>query len=162
MQIAIIILAAALGLFVQTAYAEDDGQEKPPLLYSPWTKNCIKQDCFVSRYVRLESGKSYAAIMLILPEGHSGIVRITVPLGMRITQGTRLTIDHGQPAQQPFQGCFEVGCMSDYPVTDDMIAKMKNGQTITMQATNMQGQIISQPIPLADFGKVYDGPATKP
>ena len=52
--------------------------------------------------------------------------------------------------------------MSDYPVTDDMIAKMKKGQTITLQAINMQGTPISLPLPLADFAKAYDGPPTDP
>ena len=50
--------------------------------------------------------------------------------------------------------------MSDYPVTDDMIAKMKKGQTITLQAVNMQGTPISLPLPLNDFAKAYDGPPT--
>jgi hypothetical protein len=52
--------------------------------------------------------------------------------------------------------------MSDYPVTDDMIAKMKKGQMITLQAINMQGTPISLPLPLADFAKAYDGPPTDP
>ena len=52
--------------------------------------------------------------------------------------------------------------MSDYPVTDDMIAKMKKGKMITLQAINMQGTPISLPLPLADFAKAYDGPATDP
>jgi hypothetical protein len=52
--------------------------------------------------------------------------------------------------------------MSDYPVTDDIIAKMKKGQSITVQAINMQGTPISLPLPLTDFAKAYDGPATDP
>ncbi len=52
--------------------------------------------------------------------------------------------------------------MSDYPVTDDMIGKMKKGQAIVVQAINMQGTPISLPLPLADFAKAYDGPATDP
>ena len=52
--------------------------------------------------------------------------------------------------------------MSDYPVTDDMIAKMKKGKTITVQAINMQGTPISLPLPLTDFAKAYDGPPTDP
>jgi hypothetical protein len=73
-----------------------------------------------------------------------------------------MIIDQGPPAQQPYKICFPVGCMSDYPVTDDMVTKMKKGQTITVQAINMQGTPISLPLPLADFAKAYDGPATDP
>jgi hypothetical protein len=43
-----------------------------------------------------------------------------------------------------------------------MVAKMKKGQTITVQAINMQGTPISLPLPLADFAKAFDGPPTDP
>jgi len=79
---------------------------------------------------------------------------------MQLQHGTRMIIDQGQPAQSPYKICFPVGCMSDYPVTDDMIAKMKKGQTITVQAVNMQGTPISLPLPLNDFAKAYAGPPT--
>src|ERR1051325_7912754 len=52
--------------------------------------------------------------------------------------------------------------LADYPVTDDMIPKMKKGQNLVVQAINMQGTAISLPLPLADFAKAYDGPATDP
>jgi invasion protein IalB len=43
-----------------------------------------------------------------------------------------------------------------------MIKQMKKGKQITVQAINMQGAPISLPLPLADFAKAYDGPATDP
>ena len=43
-----------------------------------------------------------------------------------------------------------------------MVAKMKKGQNIVVQAINMQGTPISLPLPLIDFAKAYDGPATDP
>jgi hypothetical protein len=52
--------------------------------------------------------------------------------------------------------------MADYPASDDLIAKMKKGQQITVQAINLQGTAISLPLPLADFAKAYDGPPTDP
>ncbi len=58
--------------------------------------------------------------------------------------------------------CFPVGCQSDYPVTEDMIKQMKKGKTLTLQAINMQNAPISLPLPLTDFAKAYDGPATDP
>jgi hypothetical protein len=52
--------------------------------------------------------------------------------------------------------------MSDYEVNADTVAQMKKGQMLTIQAINMQGTAISLPLPLADFAKAYDGPATDP
>jgi hypothetical protein len=90
------------------------------------------------------------------------MMRVTVPLGMQIQHGTRLIIDQSAPVNEPYKICFPIGCVSDYPVTDDMIKQMKKGTTLTLQAINMQGTPISLPLPLNDFAKAYDGPATDP
>ncbi len=141
----------------------------PQLMYSPWIKVCgkgpetnNKQVCVLTKDGRLENGMPVAVVQLFEPEGEPKVLRVTVPLGMQLQHGTRMIIDQGQPAQEPYKICFPVGCMSDYPVTDDMIAKMKKGQQIVLQAINMQGTPISLPLPLNDFAKAYDGPPTDP
>ena len=143
--------------------------DQPQLMYSPWMKICGKgpdtnnqQVCVITKDGRLENGMPVAIIQLFEPEGGQKILRVTVPLGMQLAHGTRMIIDQGQPAQEPYKICFPVGCMSDYALTDDIIARMKKGQMLTVQAINMQGTPISLPLPLADFAKAYDGPATDP
>ena len=143
--------------------------DQPALMYSPWMKVCgkgpdtnNKQVCVITKDGRLENGMPVAVVQLFEPEGEQKVLRVTVPLGMQIQHGTRLLIDQDQPAQQPYRICFPIGCMADYPVPDDMIGKMKKGQVITIQAINMQGTPISLPLPLGDFAKAYDGPATDP
>jgi invasion protein IalB len=155
------ILCATLG-FSRAAPAV------PQLAYSPWKKVCgkgpdtnNKQVCVLTKDGRLENGMPAAIVQLFEPEGQSKVMRITVPLGMQLQHGTRVIIDQGQPVQEPYKICFPVGCMSDYPVTDDMIAKMKNGQTIIVQAINMKGTPISVPLPLDDFAKAYEGSTTR-
>jgi invasion protein IalB len=153
----------------QTAPQQQAGGDQPQLMYSPWMKVCgkgpdtnNKQVCVVTKDGRLENGMPVAIVQLFEPEGDQKVLRITVPLGMQIQHGTRLIIDQGQPAQQPYKICFPVGCMADYPVTDEIMKQLKTGQQITIQAINMQGTPISLPLPLADFAKAYDGPATDP
>jgi invasion protein IalB len=145
------------------------GAEQPQLMYSPWMKVCgkgqdtnNKQVCVITKDGRLENGMPVAIVQLFEPEGEPKVLRVTVPLGMQLAHGTRLLIDQQQPVQSPYKICFPVGCMADYPVTDDMIAKMKKGQNIIVQAINMQGTPISLPLPLNDFAKAYDGPPTDP
>ncbi|AXK80017.1 invasion associated locus B family protein [Pseudolabrys taiwanensis] len=143
--------------------------DQPQLMYSPWMKVCGKgpdtggkQVCVVTKDGRLENGMPVAIVQLFEPEGEQKVLRITVPLGMQLAHGTRVIIDQNQPQQSPYKICFPVGCMADYPVTDDLIAKMKKGQNIVVQAINMQGTPISLPLPLNDFAKAYDGPPTDP
>jgi invasion protein IalB len=151
------------------APAPQAGAEQPQLMYSPWMKVCgkgqdtgNKQVCVVTKDGRLENGMPVAIVQLFEPEGEQKVIRVTVPLGMQLVHGTRLIIDQQQPQQSPYKICFPVGCMADYPATDEMIANMKKGKQIVVQAINMQGTPISLPLPLNDFAKAYDGPPTDP
>jgi invasion protein IalB len=143
--------------------------DQPQLMYSPWVKFCGKNQetgnkevCVITKDGKLENGMPVAIVQLFEPEGQPKVLRVTVPLGMQLQHGTRVILDQEQPMQQPYKICFPVGCMSDYPVTDDMVAKMKKGKTMIVQAINMQGTPISLPMPLKDFAKAVDGPPTDP
>jgi hypothetical protein len=43
-----------------------------------------------------------------------------------------------------------------------MIANMKKGQVLYVQAIQVNGAAVTLSLPLADFGKAYDGPPTDP
>ncbi len=146
------------------------GDQQVQLIYSPWTKFCLKgqeanakQVCFTGKDARIESGMPVVAAVLIEPEGETKkILRVTLPLGMQLIHGTRVIIDQNQPMTAPYVICFTNGCMADYEANPDMIGRMKKGQGLVVQAINSTGQPISLVLPLADFAKAYDGPPTDP
>ena len=153
----------------QPAQPQQQAAAPPQLMYSPWVKFCGKNQetnnkevCVVTKDGKLENGMPVAIVQLFEPEGQPKVLRVTVPLGMQLQHGTRLILDQDQPLQSPFKICFPVGCMSDYAVTDEMLGKMKKGKMMTVQAINMQGTPISLPMPLNDFAKALEGPATDP
>jgi invasion protein IalB len=146
------------------------GNDQVQLIYSPWTKFCLKgqeanakQVCFTGKDARIESGMPVVAAVLIEPEGEpKKLLRVTLPLGMQLVHGTRVIIDQNQPLTAPYVICFTNGCMADYEANPDMISKMKSGQGLVVQAINSTGQPISLVLPLSDFAKAYDGPPTDP
>jgi invasion protein IalB len=145
-------------------------QDAIQLIYSPWTKFCLKgqdtnakQVCFTGKDGRIESGQPVVAAVIIEPEGEpKKVLRVTLPLGMQLVHGTRIYVDQNQPQQSPYVICFQNGCMSDYEATADQLANMKKGQALTVQAINANGQALTLQLPLADFAKAYDGPPTDP
>jgi invasion protein IalB len=152
-----------------------NGQQQVQLIFSPWTKFCLKgqpgqqpdpnakQVCFTGKDARVESGQPVAAAVLIEPEGQERkILRITLPLGMQLVHGTRMIIDQNQPMTAPYVICFTNGCMADYEANADMIGKLKKGQGLVLQGINATGQPISLVMPLGDFAKAYEGPPTDP
>jgi invasion protein IalB len=156
----------------QGAPAQQDQQVQ--LIYAPWTKFCLKgqdtnakQVCFTGKDGRIESGQPVVAAVIIEPEGEpKKILRVTLPLGMQLVHGTRVIIDNNPPAQSPYVICFANGCMSDYDATPELIANLKKGQNLVVQAINANGAPLTLPLPLQEaggsFAKAYDGPPTDP
>lgn len=146
-------------------------EQQIQLIYAPWTKFCLKgqeagakQVCFTGKDGRIESGQPVIAAVIIEPEGEpKKILRVTLPLGMQLVHGTRIIVDANQPQQAPYVICFQNGCMSDYEATPEVLAALKKGQTLVVQAINSNGAPLTLPLPLAgEFAKAYDGPPTDP
>lgn len=158
--------------------AQPPAQGQPPaqdqqvqLIYSPWTKFCLKgqepnakQICFTGKDGRIESGQPVVAAVVIEPEGEpKKLLRVTLPLGMKLFDGTRIMVDTDANAQTgPYVICFANGCMADYEATADLLDRLKKGQNLIIQAINANNQPLTLPLPLNDFAKAYDGPPTDP
>ena len=143
-------------------------EQQVQLVYAPWTKFCLKgqdangkQVCFTGKDGRIEFGQPVISAVIIEPEGEAKkILRVTLPLGMQLAHGTRVIVDSNPPAQSPYVICFQNGCMSDYEATPELLANLKKGQNLVVQAINSNGAPLTLPLPLADFAKAYDGPPT--
>ena len=119
----------------QQAPAQGHQQQQVQLIYSPWTKFCLKgqnndpnakQVCFTGKDARIELGMPVVAAVLIEPEGEpKKLLRVTLPLGMQLVHGTRVIVDQNQPMTAPYVICFTNGCMADYDASGDLIAKLK-------------------------------------
>jgi invasion protein IalB len=156
------------------AGAQPPQDQQIQLIYAPWTKFCLKgqgaeakQVCFTGKDGRIESGQPVIAAVIIEPEGEpKKILRVTLPLGMQLVHGTRIIVDNNPPIQAPYVICFQNGCMSDYEATPELIANMKKGKNLVVQAINSNGQPLTLPLPLEEtggsFAKAYDGPPTDP
>jgi invasion protein IalB len=138
--------------------------DQPKLIFSSWSKSCLldreangKQTC-TSKEGRVESGMKVVGAELVQRYGKRAILRITLPLGMSLQPGTRAIIDNGQPLTAPYTDCFSDGCVAEYEVTDELVAKLKTGHGLALQGINGSGQPISLVLPLADFAKAHDGP----
>ena len=152
----------------QTPPAE---QPQMPIVYSPWTKFCgkdnnnptAKEVCLTVKEARLETGQFVAGAALIEQEGETRkILRITLPLGMQLNPGTRMIVDKEQPVTGRYVVCLPNGCMADFEVNADFVGKLKKGTTMLLQGINLPGQAATYPIPLVEFAKANEGPPTDP
>jgi len=159
----------AEGQPAQTQVTPQDQQL--PIVYSPWSKYCgtdasqrdAKEACLTIREARLNTGQLVAGAALIEQKGEQKkILRITLPLGMQLKAGTRVLIDQAQAMQEHYVVCFPNGCMSDFEVGPDFVSTIRNSQTLLLQGINLQGQVVSFPLPLSGFAEANDGPPVDP
>jgi len=145
--------------------------DQPPIVYSPWTKFCgkdnnnpaAKEVCLTVKEARLETGQFLAGAALIEQQGEEKkLFRITLPLGMQLPQGTRLLLDKEAPMQGRYIVCLPNGCMADFDVTLDFVGKLKKGKELVLQGINLPGQAATYMLPLTDFAKANEGAPTDP
>jgi invasion protein IalB len=152
--------------------AKPSGPEMPPLIYSSWTKMCGKSQevggktmCRVGKDGRMDNGMPMVGAVLSEVEGEPRkMLQVMLPLGVLLPRGTRVLIDSDEQGAMvlPIVVCSGGGCMAQIETNAEMVAKLKKGQNLYVQAYNMQQAVFTLAVPLADFAKAYDGPPTDP
>ena len=157
----------------------DPAQSAPrqvQLVFTPWSRYCAeglseksseirtRQVCFTASDGHLPSGQKMVIALLIEPEegGDARLLRVTLPLGVALVPGARIVIDEKEAMVAPFVVCLpRHGCMADYQADAGLIARLKAGRTLAIQAFD-KSRPISFTLPLTDFAKAYDGPPGNP
>lgn len=139
-----------------------------------WVKVCNKEPgngsdvCNVTRDFVTESGQPLLAIAVFAtkdPQGKRDVyaLRFLMPLGMQVQPGIRFNIDSLQGNTGKFSTCNTVGCFADATgFNGDIIESIKKGTVLRIQAQNQTQREVTFLVPLAGFGKGFDGPALDP
>ena len=135
-----------------------------------WTKVCGKEQaastevCYTTRDFVTDKGQRIAAVALYDAKGKGAqkLMRVLVPLGFLVSPGTRITVDKNPPVAGRFSSCLPHGCFVEAPVKDDFVTAIKKGTTLNVSARNPAGKEITFTIPVAGFGKAFDGPPIDP
>ena len=133
-----------------------------------WVKLCqpdpqTKKDvCQTSRDLRAETGQTLASVALREDKSGKRVLIMAIPPGMQIQPGVRIVVDQQPPVTAKFSVCFPNVCLVETEATDALIALMKKGTTLNLQALNVQARGVVFPISLNGFGKTFDGAALDP
>ena len=133
-----------------------------------WVKICQKIDgssdkegCVTSEEIRADNGAflTSLAIQEVSGEARRQLI-VAVPLGMALQAGMLIRVDQERAVPAKFGTCLQNGCFSGIDVGNDLLAQMKKGQNLFITIRNAQGLALDLTAPLANFGKVHEGPAT--
>src|SRR5918998_688091 len=128
------------------------------------------QMSFAPRLARLRGSIGLAALASMAVAAYDAkgaqsqkVVRFLMPLGLLLQPGVRFAVDQGQATPGRYAICFPNGCFAEAPgLKDDVINQMKKGTTLNVSVQNQAQREVTFAVPLAGFGKAFDGPAIDP
>ena len=139
-----------------------------------WTKVCGKDQasgtdiCYTTRDFVSDQGQPVLAVAVYEMKNAAQkqevrVVRYLLPLGLLLQPGIRFTVDGQQATPGKFAVCFPNGCFAEAGgVEPALIAAMKKGTTLNVSVQNQTQREVTFAVPLAGFGKAFDGPAMDP
>ncbi|MBM3577270.1 MAG: invasion associated locus B family protein [Alphaproteobacteria bacterium] len=183
-----IALAGALlfvsgGALAQQAPAAGAPQQQQPqgpiaadlvAVQPDWTKVCgadqqtKKEVCYTTRDFGVSAKEGEApqpllALAIYDPKGDDQkIIRLLLPPGLMLKPGFRFAIDKGPQDAGAFEICFPNGCFAEAKVKKAVVDGMKKAEKMTVVVKNQANAEVTFYLPLANFGKAFDGPAIDP
>jgi invasion protein IalB len=135
-----------------------------------WTKVCGKDQaankdiCYTTRDFSAQPDQPPVLALAVydIKDDDTRIVRFLMPVGLMLKPGFRFTVDKGGEQEGSFEICFPNGCFAESKVKGNVLAEMKKGVTLNVTVKNQVNNPITFAVPLAGFGKAFDGPAKDP
>ena len=90
------------------------------------------------------------------------MVRFLMPLGLLLQPGVRYAVDQGKADTGRFAICLPNGCFAEGTINDAGVAAMKKAGAINISVQNQFAREVTFQVPLAGFGKAFDGAPIDP
>ncbi|MEA2857065.1 MAG: hypothetical protein QOH98_1386 [Methylobacteriaceae bacterium] len=156
----------------QPAPGGQQGPMKVDLLPSQpdWTKVCGKDQtagkeiCYTTRDFGTQADQPPVLALAVydVKGDDTKIIRMLVPVGLMLRPGFRFSVDKGPLMEGGYEICFPNGCFGEAKVKAPVIDSMKKATTLSVTVKNQVNAEVNFNIPLANFGKAFDGPAIDP
>jgi invasion protein IalB len=148
-----------------TPQAAPTGEQQAAQPSGPsWVSRCSA----ASRDARLECAVEETAVLSktgqlivlvnirVASDTHSPAALVQLPLGLNLPAGAKLQVDEGKVIDLQIQTCENRGCYANTAVSPELLAAMKSGKQLKVAFQNMNKEIITIPMPLADFAAAYE------
>ena len=151
----------------QTTPALPQAETPPPPSPAPqpgWAARCTSAsreaplECVIEQTAVLsKTGQLVVLVNIRVPsDTHTPVILIQLPLGLNLPAGAKLQVDDGKSTDLQIQTCEARGCYTSAPVVPEQLAAMKSGKELKVSFQNLGKEIITIPMPLADFAAAYD------
>jgi invasion protein IalB len=116
------------------------------------------EQCALMQSVTAEDRPNVGLTVLVLKiaDMKSRLMRVVAPLGVILPSGLGLKIDNTDVGRAGFVKCLPNGCLAEITMDDNLINKLRNGQTATFIIFQSPEEGIGFPMSLKGFGEGFD------
>ena len=97
-----------------------------------------------------------SVIVLKTADQKTRLLRVLAPLGVLLPSGLGLKIDNADIGRAGFVRCLPNGCVAEVVMDDNLIQKLRTGQSATFIIFQTPEEGIGIPLSLKGFGDGYD------
>lgn len=116
------------------------------------------EQCALMQSVTADDRPNMGLTVIILktPDKKSRIMRVLAPPGVLLPSGLGLKIDNTELGRAGFVRCVPSGCVAEVIMDDNLISKLRTGQSATFIIFQTPEEGIGFPISLKGFGEGFD------
>jgi invasion protein IalB len=116
------------------------------------------EQCALIQSVTAEDRANVGLTVIVLKtaDQKSRLMRVVAPLGVLLPSGLGLKIDQADIGRAGFVRCLPNGCVAEVIMDDNLIQRLRSGQTATFIIFQTPEEGIGFPLSLKGFGEGYD------
>ena len=146
------------------AHAQQGGNDELRATHGDWEIRCIKgtDTCAMSQVGNTKEGERALLVTIQRVSGAKtedgrpiqAAMTVQAPLGILIPYGIRIKIDGDKVIPLPLSRCIPAGCISQAPMLDEAVNKMKKGSKAVYGIFLQQEVLVD--ISLSGFTKAFN------
>jgi invasion protein IalB len=157
-------LAAAIGAVLFGLCGPAFAQGTVRSVHGDWQIRCDtppgaqNEQCVLIQSVTAEDRPNIGLTVIILKtaDRKSRIMRVIAPPGVLLPSGLGLKVDNAELGRAGFVRCVPNGCVAEVVMDDNLIGKMRTGQSATFIIFQTPEEGIGFPISLKGLGEGFD------
>jgi invasion protein IalB len=116
------------------------------------------EQCALIQSVTAEDKANVGLTVIVLKtaDQKSRLMRVVAPLGVLLPSGLGLKIDNADIGRAGFVRCLPNGCIAEVVMDDELLKKLRSGQTATFIIFQTPEEGVGFPMSLKGFGEGYD------
>jgi invasion protein IalB len=133
-------------------------------IHQDWQVRCDNppgshsEQCALIQSVTAEDRANVGLTVIVLKtaDAKSRLMRVVAPLGILLPSGLGLKIDNADIGRAGFVRCLPNGCIAEVVMDDELVKKLRSGQSATFIIFQTPEEGIGFPLSLKGFAEGYD------